>query len=104
MYIFFVLSSSVFFNYEKSQRMPSLTGEREEETSGGQRKSTMLNYHNKRWNSGTAFLLEISRLKFESPKTQAFVCFSTLIFHFYKMLLTNRFKFSCFVVNFCKEF
>jgi len=47
-----------------------------------------------RWNSWTAFLVEESGHKLESSHTQVFVWFSTLIYPFYKMLFTNRSKFS----------
>ncbi len=41
-------------------------------------------------------LLEVSRHKLKSSQTRVFVFFSILIFHFYKMLFTNRLEFSCF--------
>jgi hypothetical protein len=49
-----------------------------------------------RWNSRTPFLVKVSGHKLESSQTRVFVWFSTLIFPFYKMLFTNRLKFTCF--------
>jgi hypothetical protein len=73
---------------------------------GADRHGMVLNllYHFQRWNSWTAFLVEVSVHKFESFKTQVFVWFSTLIFPFYKLLLMKRLEFSCFSDFFCKDF
>ncbi len=49
-----------------------------------------------RWNSWTAFLVEVSGHKLESSLNWVFVWFSTLIFPFYKMLFMNRLKFYFF--------
>ncbi len=72
--------------------------------------------YSQRWNSYTAFLVEVSGHKLESSQTGVFFWFSTLIFSFYKilfmktrvswfstlifpfhkMLFMNKFEFSCF--------
>ncbi len=57
-----------------------------------------------RWNSWTAFLVEVSGHKLESSQSWVFVWFSTLIFLFYKMLVMNRLDFSCFAGLFVKIF
>ncbi len=49
-----------------------------------------------RWNSWTAFLVEVTGHKLESSQTWDFVCFSTLIFLFYRLIFLNRLEFSCF--------
>ncbi len=52
--------------------------------------------HRLRWNSLTAFLVEVSGHKIKSSQTRVSVWFSTLIFLFYKMLFINRLEFSYF--------
>ncbi len=58
-----------------------------------------------RWNSWTAFLVEVLGHKLESSQTRLFVKFSTLIFPFYEMRLTmtNILELSCFA-DFLKYF
>ncbi len=56
-----------------------------------------------RWNSWTAFVVELSEPKLESSQTRDFVWFSTLISLFYKMHFMNRLEFSCFA-DFFKRF
>jgi hypothetical protein len=47
-----------------------------------------------RWNSLTAFLVEVSGHTHESFKTRVFFWFSTIILLFYKILFMNIFEFS----------
>jgi hypothetical protein len=49
-------------------------------------------------------LVEVSGHKLEPSQTPVFVCFSTVIFLFYKMLFTNRLEFSCFANFFIRIF
>ncbi len=81
----------IFFSYQHvccptlwSQPVPRL----------GQVSQFQNQKNNQRWNSWTAFLVEVSN---ESPQTRVFVWFSSHIFPFYKMLFMHRLKFSWFV-------
>jgi hypothetical protein len=56
-----------------------------------------------KFNSRTAFLVEVSGHKLESSQTRVFVWFSSLILPVYKMLFMNRLEFSCFA-DFFKGF
>jgi hypothetical protein len=49
------------------------------------------------------FLNDIFSRGFESSQSRVFVWFSALIFPLYKMLVMNKFEFSCFV-DFFKGF
>jgi hypothetical protein len=57
-----------------------------------------------RWNSWTAFIVDVTGHKLEYFQTRVSVWFSTLIFPFYKMLFINRLKFSCVADFFVRMF
>jgi hypothetical protein len=50
------------------------------------------------------FLVEVSGHKLESSQIRVFVCFSNLIFPFYKMLFMNILEFFLVSRIFCKDF